>query len=59
MSQDAEPRLPAEQRDVPERFRHLPAPIHPDETIETQAVSPPPDPTMGRDIETDRALLWS
>ncbi len=37
-------------------YRELPEPIRLDETITSQEASDPPDPTMGRDAETEWLL---
>ena len=38
------------------RFRKLPERIRPEDMTATQETEPPPDPTMGRDPETDFML---
>ena len=38
------------------RFRTLPERIRPEDMTATQETEPPPDPTMGRDPETDFML---
>jgi len=38
------------------RFRQLPERIPPEDMIEVQETEPPPDPTMGRDSESDFML---
>ena len=35
------------------RFKSLPERIRPEDMIEGQETEPPPDPTMGRDLEHD------
>lgn len=50
---DAEtPRPPSE------RFRKLPERTPVEDMIATQETSPPPDPTMGRDLDRDIVLRY-
>lgn len=48
---------PADQGPDRDRFRRLPEPIRLADTVETSAVSDPPDPWFGRDVDRDLALL--
>lgn len=41
---------------APVRFHELPTHVALDETIASQPASPPPDPTMGHDTETEFML---
>jgi hypothetical protein len=41
-----------------ERFRELPERIPPEDMILTQETTPPPDPTMGRDLQRDLILRY-
>lgn len=49
---DVEPNVPADAVD----YRELPELIPPEETIATQETREAPDPTMGRDTETEFLL---
>lgn len=40
----------------PTDFRHLPEPVRLEDTIAQVASTPPPDPQMGRDTETEFVL---
>ena len=51
----AEPNVSRDTTD----FRELPEPIRLDETITSQASSDVPDPTMGRDAETEWLLRYA
>jgi len=54
----AERKKPAAANDTPSsaRFRTLPEHVRLEDTISTQEVDPAPDPTMGRDTETEFLL---
>ncbi|HEV7824181.1 MAG TPA: hypothetical protein VGP02_04695 [Mycobacteriales bacterium] len=45
-------------RQVPAKWRALPARVRPEDMAETQATDPPQDPERGRDIDTDRLMRW-
>jgi hypothetical protein len=49
-------RAPVGERPGSERFRTLPEPIRLEDMVAVQVVSPPADPTMGRDPERDFML---
>ncbi|HYS38707.1 MAG TPA: hypothetical protein VEO01_24060 [Pseudonocardiaceae bacterium] len=42
----------------PERFKHLPEPVKPQDMITSQETEPPPDPEGGRDTNTDFMLRY-
>ncbi|MFL6137783.1 MAG: hypothetical protein ACJ74O_08300 [Frankiaceae bacterium] len=50
------PRTDADERPGAERFRTLPPRTRLEDTVAVQEVSPPADPTMGRDPERDFML---
>jgi len=54
----AERKKPAGVKESPSaaRFKSLPEHVRLEDTISTQEVDPAPDPTMGRDTETEFLL---
>lgn len=42
----------------PDRFKHLPEPVRPEDMVTSQETEPPPDPQGGRNTETDFLLRY-
>jgi hypothetical protein len=53
----AKPASPTPPPD-PERFKHLPEPVKPQDMITSQETEPPPDPEGGRNTDTDFMLRY-
>jgi hypothetical protein len=43
----------------PDRFKYLPEPVDPKDMVTTQESEPPPDPSGGRDTETEFMLRYA
>jgi hypothetical protein len=54
MAKPASPKPPSD----PERFKHLPEPVKPQDMITSQETEPPPDPEGGRNTDTDFMLRY-
>ena len=42
-----------------ERFKHLPEPVKPEDTVESQDTEPPHDPEGGRDTDRDFMIRYA
>ncbi|GAA2723296.1 heme biosynthesis protein HemY [Cellulomonas aerilata] len=51
-------KTPFEEQREAQDFRELPDPVRLEDTVSTQATNDAPDPTMGRDADTEWLLKY-